>query len=95
MKANYKKSRARIIKKNPGYALLIDQKEIDEAKIENEAKQKALAEKMAKKGGKGGGSKGKAVSKGAARLPATPIASRSKSGGQTSNLEGQFTSYRT
>ena len=93
MKANHKKSRARIPKKHQGHAKLMNQKAVDEAYAELEAKEKLLVMKAAKKGGRGGvgkgvRNKGKTVVRGTAASSRGPAASRGQASRQASDSEG-------
>jgi hypothetical protein len=93
MKATHKKSRARMTKKDMGYAKLFTQENVNTALEEYNVKQRKLAELVAKKEEKGKGkkrkkNKGKKVVRGVTVLPTTPVALRCGSGTQVSDSEG-------
>jgi hypothetical protein len=93
MKATHKKSRARMTKKDMGYAKLFTQEDVNTALEEYNVKQRKLAELVVKKEEKGKGkkrekNKGKKVVREVTALPTTPVASGCGSGTQVSDSEG-------
>ena len=90
LKANYQKSKVRMIQKREGYAKLMTQDDVNEALEEYDAKQKELAKIAARKEKKKEGeigekSKGKRVARKDTAPSTDPIASGSGSGAQVSD----------